>query len=210
MSIAPQSLQSFASYKSIPLVPDRIITRLASMTTDDAEMLWKLLRYTDVECLGFPNLTYEEKLDMMWTPEANNATQEDLFTIFLKPLVPSALNTAESQIQLRIYRTSLSSRDQYSGVASFAFDILTNEVSCMVRYQQVLVERTDLIEALLIEILNGYDIGIGQNGLRFDRVAGGNSESRMSINNSKSIFGRTFIMILEMKNNQIKRGICDG
>ena len=54
----------------------------------------------------------------------------------------------------------------------------------------MLCERTDLIENLLIDALNGTDIG-GTQMMMFDRELSRTCKSLLSINNSKSFYGRS-------------------
>ena len=200
--------QKFASFKSIPLIPYLIIEKLALDVSEDAENLWKLLKYTSVDTLSKPNLTFDEKMAIVWTPNKQNSTQENLFNVFLKPLVPSSLNTDESQTQLKIFRYKTSARSQYESIILYEFDIMVNEVSCMV-YDDMgrLLEKTDIMESLLIELLNKLDLGIGINYLRFDRMNGGTCESILNINNSKSLYGRSFLLALRYWDDS-KGGDC--
>jgi hypothetical protein len=187
-----------ASFRKMPYIPDKIITELALSQSEDAEQLWKLLKYTDVNALTKPNLTLEEKVDLIWSPEKVTPERtQDTFNVFLKPLIPASLNTSESQTQLRIYRNRTSAISIYQSTISYQLDVIVNESSCMVRtLENILVEKTDYIEMLLIELLNTMDVGTGINFLRFDRLSGGNSVSELNINNSKSLYGRSFILVL--------------
>ncbi len=72
-----------------------------------------------------------------------------------------------------------------------------------------LVERSDMIEAHLLEILSGYDVGVGVNFLRFDRISGGTSRSILNINNSKSLYGRSLLLSLSYVDTS-KGGDCSG
>lgn len=205
------STQSFASYKTMPLVPYKIIEKLALSNSENAEKIWKLLKYTDELALFKPNLTYDEKLNMVWTPTKENASQENLFNVFLKPLVTSSLNTDVSQTQLKIYRNTTNATTQYSSVINYEFDIITNEIMCMIyNDDNILVERTDMLEYLLLDELQGIDLGVGSSRLMFTRISGGLCSSQLSINNSKSLYGRSLMMILEYYDNTIiKGGDCE-
>lgn len=61
--------QRYASYMDMTVIPYNIILKLATDTSEKVEMLWKLLKYTDLWALSKPNLTFEEKMDLVWTPE---------------------------------------------------------------------------------------------------------------------------------------------
>ena len=203
--------QRYASFMDMARVPYLIIYKLAMNTDEKTEMLWKLLKYTDVNALSKPNLTFEEKMDLVWTPEKVTSTRtQDTFNVFLKPLVSASLNEATSQTQLRIYRYKTRSGNQTSSALVYEFDIMVNEASSMVYYGLEMLEKTDLMEALLLDILNMSDLGIGVNFLRFSKMQEGIScESVLNINNAKSTYGRSFIMALSYIDASLG-GECNG
>lgn len=200
---------SIASFKSMPLIPYVIIEKLAEDESVDANNIWKLLKYTTTDALKKDDLTYEEKMNMVWTPDKENSTQQNLFNIFLKPLVSSSLNTDESQSQLKIFRYKTTALDQMTSILLYEFDLLVNEVSCMVfDLEGRLLERTDVLESLLLEVLNGLDLGVGSSFLTFTRMQGGQCESLLNISNSKSLYGRSFLLALRYHDSS-KGGACN-
>lgn len=203
--------QRYASFMDMARVPYLIIYKLAMNTDEKTEMLWKLLKYTDVNTLSKPNLTFEEKMDLVWTPEKVTSTRtQDTFNVFLKPLVSASLNEATSQTQLRIYRYKTSAINQTSSTLLYEFDVMVNEASAMVyNTSYEMIEKTDLMEALLIDIMNMTDLGVGVNFLRFTRMQGGNCESVLNINNAKSTYGRSFLLALSYINTSLG-GDCNG
>ena len=203
--------QRYASYMDMTRVPYLIIYKLAMNTDEKTEMLWKLLKYTDVNALSKPNLTFEEKMDLVWTPEKVTSTRtQDTFNVFLKPLVSASLNEATSQTQLRIYRYKTSAINQTTSTLVYEFDVMVNEASAMVyNTNYEMIEKTDLMEALLIDIMNMTDLGVGVNFLRFTRMQGGNCESVLNINNAKSTYGRSFLLALSYINTSLG-GDCNG
>lgn len=203
--------QRYASYMDMTRVPYLIIYKLAMNTDEKTEMLWKLLKYTDVNALSKPNLTFEEKMDLVWTPEKVTSTRtQDTFNVFLKPLVSASLNEATSQTQLRIYRYKTSAINQTSSTLLYEFDVMVNEASAMVyNTNYEMIEKTDLMEALLIDIMNMTDLGVGVNFLRFTRMQGGNCESVLNINNAKSTYGRSFLLALSYIDTSLG-GDCNG
>lgn len=203
--------QKYASFIPMTRVPYKIIETLALSESLIAENLWKLLKYTTTDTLSQPNLTFEEKMALVWTPDkmTSTTTQAD-FNIFLKPLVADSLNTDYSQTQLRIFRYKTTARSQYESVLLYEFDVIVNEATCMVYNENYeMVEKTDLMEAYLIELLNMLDLGIGVNFLRFDRMQGGQCESLQNINNSKSLYGRSFLLALRYYDNSLGGGCSD-
>ena len=204
-------IASYASFKNIPLIPYNIIYKLATDTSVEAESLWKLLNSTSVNALSEPNLTFEEKMAIVWTPDAKNSTQENLFHVFLKPLVPSALNTDESQTQLKIFKYDMKAITQRESILLYEFDVIVNEVASMVYDDNGrLQEKTDVMECLLLNILNGVDIGVGSSFISFTRFQGSQCQSILNINNSKSLYGRSFLLALRYYDDSKKGGGCNG
>lgn len=189
--------QRYASFLKMPKIPNSILERLAFSQSDYAEGFWKLLKYSDIEALDKPNLTFEEKLDLVFSPDKLiNSRTEDTFNVFLKPLVASSLSDAKSQTQLRFYRVKTVPRNQYEGVYIYELDLYTNETACMVRLDNIMCEKLDVMEAFLLEELQMLDTGVGINLLRFDRLPSASCESTLSINDSKAIYGRKFLLAL--------------
>ena len=203
--------QKYASFISMTRVPYKIIETLALSESLIAENLWKLLKYTTTDTLSQPNLTFEEKMDLVWTPEKVTSTRtQDTFNVFLKPLVSASLNEATSQTQLRLYRYKTSAINQTSSTLLYEFDVMVNESSAMVYdLSNRMIEKTDLMEALLIDIMNMTDLGVGVNFLRFTRMQGGNCESVLNINNAKSTYGRSFLLALSYIDVSMG-GKCNG
>jgi hypothetical protein len=197
------SLVAYNNYKYMPQVPYKIIERIATNTSNNAENLWKILKYATTDAISKTNLTYQEKLDMIWSPDKVNASQENLFSVFLKPLVPSALNEAEEQIQLRIWRYMTKPTTRIESAIAYQFDMITQE-NCSMVYDEdgYLVERTDLMEYYLLDLLNGSDIEVGSSFFAFDTqtLSNGIINSTLSINNGKSLYGRSLRLALKYVN----------
>ena len=65
----------YNNYKFMPYIPYRIIEYLAY----NNENLWKILKYNTYDCLSNDDLTFEEKMQLVWSYQSN---QED-YRIFL-------------------------------------------------------------------------------------------------------------------------------
>lgn len=191
------STLSYNNFKLMPEVPNMILTKLMTDTSTSAENLWKLLKYPTYEPLINPNLTFDEKYAMVWSPKQPNYEQENLFNVFLKPLIPSALNTAEEQLQLRIYRYINKPITTLESMLIYQFDVITQE-ACSLVYNEndVMCERTDLIESYLLDCLNGSDLQIGSSFFTFSAQMNNQIGSVLDINNAKSLFGRTMRLAL--------------
>lgn len=201
---------AYNNYRLMPRVPYMIIDRLAEDQSEIANNLWKALKYSTTDCLNKANLTKEEKMKMVWTPESENSSQQNLFSVFLKPLISSSLDDAEQQIQLRIYRYITKPSTLIESVMAYQFDIITQETTSMIYENGFLVERTDYIESCLLDLLNGADIHIGSSFFSFDaRMLSGAINSTLSINNSKSMYGRSIRLALRYVDVGIG-GECSG
>ena len=199
---------AYNDFKLMPEVPNMILTKLMTATSQSAENLWKLLKYPTYDALSNPNLTFDEKYAMVWSPKQTNYEQENLFSVFLKPLNPSALNTAEEQLQLRIYRYINKPLTTFESVLIYQFETITQEACCMVYNENdVMCERTDLIESYLLDNLNGADLQIGSSFFTFSAQMNSQIGSNMDINNGKSLFGRSMRLALRFMGSD-KGGVC--
>ena len=195
--------QAYTSFKEVPQFPYKIIEVFLTSDEEMVEKFWKLLKYVDVDALEKPNLTYEEKIDMIW----NGDSVEQKYNIFLKPLIGSSLDTAEAQTQLRLYRYTISPNTQLEAVIAFEADFITNEKTCLVYQDGILCERTDLMENMFLDIINGRDIGIGNGVLTFNREMSRSCSSQLNIGNSKTFFGRSLVFALDFVDGQTG-GLC--
>ena len=191
----------YNNYKLMPEIPSMIINRLLSLDTTSAQNLWKLLKYVDTKPLAKNNLTLAEKRALIWSPDKVNSEQQNLFNVFQKPLVSSSDNDAQSQTQLRIYRSSNTPPTNIMAVLLYQFDLITQEAHSMVYNEnKTLVERTDLMEAYLLDCLNGADLSIGSSFFTFSKQMSNSVGSNLEINNSKSLFGRSVRIAMKYVN----------
>ena len=70
----------YNSFSALPGIPYNIITHLA--LSKDAENLWKMLKYNEYNALEQPNLTFEEKMQLVW----KEGPQEN-FGVFLTNVI---------------------------------------------------------------------------------------------------------------------------
>lgn len=113
----------FNSFAELPLIPYKILEELVYDNSKTVEDFWKLIKYTTADALDKPNLTEEEKENMIWRGE----TLEQDYNIFLKPLISSSLDTSEAQTQIRLYRYNNLPIDRYEAIVCFEIDVITNE-----------------------------------------------------------------------------------
>lgn len=184
---------AFNNFSEMPDLPYKIIEVLLTDTSQDAEDFWKLLKYTEVNALKQKNLTLKEKKAMIWQGESI----EQNFNVFLKPLIGSAMDSAEAQTQLRLYRYNTVPTTQFEAIVCFEADFVTNEKTSLVRRDKILCERTDVMEALFLSVMNGRDIEIGSGVFQFNRELSRSCNSQLNIGNSKSFYGRSLILALQ-------------
>ena len=187
---------SFNSFLEQPKIPYKIIEFLMSSSSSSAENFWKLLQYPDKDALDRPNLTIDEKLRLIWTPKQPNWEHEEDFGVFLKPLIGNSLDTAKQQTQVRLFEYSIVPENRIESVLVYEIDIITNEKTSMVYYDGIMCERCDLVKSAMLDVLNGADIGIGQNYLRFDRELSRTCQSLTNISNSKVFYGKSLFIAL--------------
>lgn len=202
---------AYNNFKYMPQIPYRIIEKLASDTNSSAENLWKILKYPSTDAISKANLTFDEKMAMLWTPDQVNSSQQNLFSVFLKPLVSSSLDSAEEQIQLRIHHYMDKPTNNLEDIMAYQFDMITSEVCSMVYDEEgYLVERTDLMQYYILDCLNGVDLGIGSSFLSYDaRMLNGAIKTELAINNGKSLYGKSMRLALKYINDGMG-GVCGG
>ena len=197
------SSMAFNNYKEMPQLPYKVIATLLTEESQSAEDFWKLLKYADVEALSKPNLTYEEKVALIWRGDSI----EQNYNVFLKPLVGSSMDDAEAQTQLRVFRYTTQPVTRFEAVMTIEADFITNGKTCLVYQDGLLCERTDLMESLFLDVMNGRDIEIGSGVVMFDRELSRSCNSQLNIGNSKSFYGRSLVMALEFISGE-SGGLC--
>ena len=198
------SSMAYNSYKEMPQIPYKVVTTFLTSPSQQAEDFWKLLKYADVNALEKENLTYDEKVALIWT--GDDAIEQN-YNVFLKPLIGSSLDTAEAQTQLRVFRYTTMPITQFEAIITVEADFITNEKTSLVYQNGVLCERTDLMEALFLDVMNGRDIDVGSGFVTFNRELSRSCNSQLNIGNSKTFYGRSLVMALEFVSGE-SGGLC--
>lgn len=170
------------SMKALPKIPYTILTYLATQEED----LWKLLAYNDYDALSRPNLTFKQKMNLIWRegPQVDKG-------IFLSNLIEDAM--AESKCILKIYDHYIHASNPYYGTVVYAFDFLYGGQMSMVEYQGIPVNRGDLFIQRIMETLNGVQVG-GVGKLMFDEDQSRYDLAHAVIGNSKTFTGVQIFM----------------
>ena len=173
----------YNNFISMPYIPYRIIEYLAN----NNENLWKILKYNTYDCLSEDDLTFEEKMELVWSHEAN---QED-YNIFLTALVENMIPVSGTII--KIYKEMTLPRNHINAVAGYEIDILYGGKIALVEYNGIPCNRGDVCEAEILSTLNGVEVdGVGK--LEFSMKKLGSSRSSLNIGDNKSFTGTSLLM----------------
>lgn len=197
------SSMAFNDFSEMPYIPYKMLEALLTEESQVAQDFWKLLKYADVDALDKDNLTYDEKVELIWRGES----LEQNFNVFLKPLIGSSLDTAEAQTQLRIFRFTSMPINQFEAILTIEVDFITNEKTALVYQNGMLCERTDLMESMFLNIFNGRDIGVGSGFVTFNREFSRSCNSQLNIGNSKSFYGRSLVLAINFASGE-SGGLC--
>lgn len=167
----------YNSMSRLPQIPYNILTYLAL----NDEILWKLLAYNDYDALSKPDLTFPEKMDLIW----KTGPQEE-FNVFFTMLVEDAI--PESKCILKIYDYYIHANQLYTGTVVYAFDFLYGGQMSLVDYNGVPVSRGDLFINRILEVLNGAEVG-GVGKMAFYDDMSRYDFARITIGNSKTFTG---------------------
>lgn len=173
----------FNKYTTLPSVPYKIISYLAQ----NNERIFKALYYQGSDALEQPNLTLEQKLDMIYVDEGKEIDKN----IFLKPLIGEEM--IDSVTQLRLYKYGISPTDNMTSVINYRFDIITGSKISLVYDDGIPCSRLDIIETELLNTLNGVDL-FGTGKFQFNKAKSNADKQILTLSNSKNFFGSILIM----------------
>lgn len=169
----------FNSLSKLPTIPYNILIYLAQSA--DAEDIWKMLAYSSYDALSKPNLSMEEKTNLIW----KNGSQEK-FSVFLTPLIEDEIT--ESKSIMKIYDYYIQPNNLFSSAVTYAFDFLYGGNMSMVEYEGTPVSRGDLFIHKILSVLNGADVG-GVGRLSFSDDISRYDVGKATIGNSRSFTG---------------------
>lgn len=167
----------YNSMSRLPQIPYKILEYLAL----NDEILWKMLAYNSFDALSKPDLTFSEKMNLIW----KTGPQED-FGVFFTALVEDAI--PESKCILKVYDYYIHANQLYTGTVVYAFDFLYGGKMSLVDYNGVPVSRGDLFINRVLEVLNGAEVG-GVGKLAFFDDMSRYDLARVTIGNSKTFTG---------------------
>ena len=142
---------SYNKYESLPLMAYNCVSYLL----ENNELIWRLLKYTDRDAwkldTDHPNLTKQEKGELIYSGEANDAD----FRVFIDPGPPDTAVTQEVAI-LRISPLTVTPSNYVVGKVTIALEVWVHfKINTLSNYQS----RTDTIIQQLLEEFNGQEVG---------------------------------------------------
>src|SRR5699024_5743620 len=147
----------------------------------EEQILWKLLAYNGYDALSQPDLTFSQKMDLLW----KEGPQEP-YNIFFTNIVDDAI--PESKTIMKIYNYYIHASNLYLATTVYAFDILYGLKMSLVEYNGAPVSRADLFVNRLLALLNGVYVG-GVGKLTFFDDMSRYDLGRSIIGNSKTFTG---------------------
>lgn len=119
------------------------------------EDIWKILKYNTPDALDLPQLTNNEKRDLIYNGEED---AEDQFRVFRDIFTD---DTQQDRVtQLRIFPSRYDSDNKVNGIVDIIFQVVTH---VKVNYLDNYTTRIDYLTEQLIKTLNGEEIdGVGK------------------------------------------------
>lgn len=177
----------YNKYKIMPYIPYNIIEYLAK----NNENLWKILKYNTYDCLYEEDLTFEEKMNLIWSHQGD----QENYNIFLTALVENSIPVEKTIIKL--YKDFTVPTNHINGIALYEFDILYGGKISMIDYNGYPCNRGDVVEAEILATLNGVDVG-GVGVLQFNHKKSSMSKSANNIGDNKSFTGTGLVMVVDI------------
>lgn len=144
----------YNSMSALPYMLYNILVYLARQKT--AEDIWKMLKYNSYDALAKPNLTFDEKLELIW-----KTGPQEKYGVFFTPLIEDAICTSKSILKMYDYYVHPS--ELYISTTVFALDFLYGGQMSLIEYDGIPVSRGDLFIHKALETLNGaYVGGVGE------------------------------------------------
>lgn len=179
-------MASFNKFLTLPFIPYRIVVAL---TQNDN--FFKLLKYNTYNALSMPNLTEDEKLQLI----CKDFDDMHNYNIFLTNVEPNEL--VNSKTILKLYRYDTLPINYIVSTVSYRFDILYGTKNALVDYQGVPCPRVDVMEMELMKTLNGADVaGVGK--LQFNHDLSRLCRSTLNIGNNYTFTGTSIVMATQL------------
>lgn len=188
----------YNQFTTMPYTPYKIILKLLLN-----ENLCKLLKYNTYDCLSMPNLSYDEKIAMIWkSPQFDHMEN---YNIFMTNTMANMMTEAMDILQ--IYRYDTKPINPVIATIVYRFDFMFGSKTATVEYNGMPCNRGDVFEMELMKSLNGQDVaGVGflQYNDRLSRLCG----SQVGVGNNSTFTGVSIVFATQ--NGDIDEGGCGG
>lgn len=172
-----------AGFNLFTTSPDYCYNIMKFLMTSN-EDIWKLLYYNTTDALSQPNLTMEQKRNLIYTGTGDS----EPYKVFRVPFLDDAFT--EQTSQLRIYLGTLLPNNRSWSLNDIYFEVISHvKLSNLDNYQS----RPERMLCELLSTLNGQEIG-GVGRLFFDASESMYDNARANIFNNRNFFGYTLIM----------------
>ena len=177
----------YNSMSALPFIPYRIMKHLAL----NEEILWKLLKYNTYDALSKPDLTFQEKMALIWARD----DKQEKYSVFFTNLVEDAIT--ESKTIMKLYKFFADTDSIYLANVVYQMDFLYGGNMAMVEYEGVSVPRDDLLVSRILTTLNGQYVG-GVGNLQFNTQMSRYSSVKTTIGNDKTFTGSSVYMVVQV------------
>lgn len=185
----------------------RLIYFLAKSDSKYAENLWKILKYDDPDCLLKPDLTFSEKMNLLYT-DNGDATQK---RVFMSPYVDDGWELQSSH--LHIYVKEVVPKNRLTALVNIGIEcIVHNKISniigdanelnpqsnpsefdddgnVIVRYKS---RATTMLKCVMATLNGSFPAGVGT--LQFNREMSNDQNALLSLWNNRKFFGFSLTM----------------
>lgn len=148
--------ETYNLFEGMDLLPYTIISHL--FTNSDAEIIWKLLKYTTADAAAQANLTSAEKRALVYNGEEDSTP----FSVFRDCYMDDG--TSDQKTFLRVYTFSAVPENRTVGFINICFEVYTHP---KISHLQNNKTRTDMIIQALLKVFNGSTVG-GAGAFFFD------------------------------------------
>lgn len=199
---------SYNRFVNLDSVEYRIVDFLAKSDNKYANNLFKILKYDTEDCLSKDNLTYGEKMKLLYRNNGDASTER----VFMAPYVDDAFEMQSSHLHIYIHSvfpinhiTSTVNvgietivHNKISNIYGDAamYDPKTNPSEIDADGQPTILYKsraTEMLKCVLAALNGSFINGVGT--LKFDStVKGGTDAAKMSLWNGKKFFGHSIVM----------------
>lgn len=204
----------FNRFQNLDGIEAKIVEHLVNSTSKHASIIWKLLKYNDLNALSRPDLTIEEKKELVCFDNGYG----DKKRVFFQPFVDDAWQ--EQCSSLYIYVEQIVPQDQCRATIGVTIETVVHSKIAAVRGDgdpylnkdanpndsdskgNIVVafknRATVLLKSILAELNGLYIDGIGY--LQFNQALNVQSKTEMPLFNNRSFYGHATMFAVKMGN----------